>query len=165
VTSPAHDSITAGLNDWDHERTYRMDSGESQIPGRTTVRQWLSEATGASNDQWRSRGIAEVHRRQPDHPVASRVPIGEGTRSRFVTLFVTLSMLGHVAARQTEESVTELFAHIWGIWLLESRHRQRIFSGPFLAGRVIPGPSPSPEVPAPARPAYPRTTGPIGPDP
>jgi len=47
-------------------------------PARSTIHRWSLGPIDDGQEVWLSRGIAEIHRASPDHPITSRLPSRQG---------------------------------------------------------------------------------------
>ena len=165
VTDAKWGSLYAALNEWDGERTDRIDNGDSPGPSKSTVARWHRDLADASATKpWQARVVSQVIREQSDHPIASQLPQGEGSHPRVVALVRALTALGSLLILLSND-LRNLCALAAGLWCIEGQYKARCFAGPSLHGRIIPGPSPkvtsTPILPI----AYPPRSRKSGPDP
>lgn len=143
LARPEFENSTQALDAWEEERDDRRDSGEPAGPSRSTVCRWWGELGQAgSAERWLRRSVAQVIERVVDHPLPSRVRPACTPHARAVALVLALGVLGGLVAKQfASRLIAPLLA--LGLWAVESRHHQRCLASASLAGRLIPGPSPS----------------------
>lgn len=166
VARPDHPSVSAALREWDHERTDRADDGEVRTGASvSTVRRWRGElAAAAQHRPWKGRAAAAITRIQPDHPVATWHSAQSIFQDAFSVLVLALTALGALLIRQPQ-GLTVLPPIAAGLWCVESQYRERCLASPYLAGRLIPGPSPSVNFPGGGARFYPRAPRGSAPDP